>query len=143
MTKKKRIAVGTFLFILAMGSWSFAKVPTEEEDLKMLMEASQQQQKQMQEMIKKSQKLIEDMKNNPEKYRNPQSQATSKSSTKNSDGIPVQNLSGKKANNISPVTSGARQPQITQEQLDQLLKSLDQTRKAIDRRNKAMEKLGK
>ncbi len=116
---------------------SESRVPTEEEDLKMLTEASEKQQKQMREMIKQSQKMIEDYKKNPQKYH--QATQSSKSANKNKDGIPVMDVS--KTGEISPLgNQGAPRPQLSQEQLDQLMKSLEQTKKALERRNQIMEK---
>ena len=122
------------------------RVPTEQEDLQMLYEASVKQQKALQEMLKKSKGLLEDYKKNPKKYQDQNSKASGTNSTaktvgsqsRNSDGIPVQNLNRGSASSISPVRRS--QPQVSQEQLDELLRNVEKMQKGMEQRNKAIKK---
>ncbi len=126
------------------------RVPTEQEDLQMLYDASVKQQKALQEMLQKSKALLEDYKKNPQKYKakpasasrqntsvSPVIKVNASSKKRNSDGIPVQNLNRKSASSITP--SQNTQPQITQKQMDELLRNVEKMQKSMEKRNKSLK----
>ncbi len=153
--KTRLCAALSFALILCLTLPLFARsnqkrVPTEQEDLQMLYDASVKQQKALQEMLKKSKGLLEDYKKNPQKYQAKPASASHTNSgaspvieidaspkTRNSDGIPVQNLNRKSASSISP--SQSAQPQITQKQMDELLRNVEKMQKSMEKRNKSLK----